>query len=143
MPYYVYLDNMVYDNSDLRRQHIMDKLGRDDLFYCIADSNEQRALELIEQIKDIDYQDKNGYSYLHIAVQSGLLIVVEKLLVKGAKVDIIDKFGKTPLMVAVSGYNGDRTLIDLLIRSGADINRKNETGISAQKVAEMKGISLQ
>ena len=121
----------------------MDKLGRDDLFYCIADSNEQRALELIEQIKDIDYQDKNGYSYLHIAVQSGLLIVVEKLLAKGAKVDIIDKFGKTPLMVAVSGYNGDRTLIDLLIRSGADINRKNKTGISAQKVAEMKGISLQ
>ena len=93
----------------------MDKLNRDELFYKIADGDEDAALEMLSACENPDFQDKNGYSYLHIAAQSGMARVVEYLLSHGAEVDIMDKFGKTPLMVALIGYNGDRTIVDILL----------------------------
>lgn len=120
----------------------MDKLNRDELFYKIADGDEDAALEMLSACENPDFQDKNGYSYLHIAAQSGMARVVEYLLSHGAEVDIMDKFGKTPLMVALIGYNGDRTIVDILLKYHADINVSVPSGVTACKLAEMKGISL-
>ncbi|MBR1823257.1 MAG: ankyrin repeat domain-containing protein [Ruminococcus sp.] len=120
----------------------MDRLNRDELFYLIADEKEDEALKALAKCDNLDFQDKNGYSYLHIAAQSGLAKVVEYLLSNGASIDITDKFGKTPLMVAISGYNGDRTIVDIFLKYGADLDLAVPSGITDKKLAVMKGLSL-
>ena len=90
----------------------MDRLGRDELFYKIVDGHIKDALKILDEVENVDIKDKNGYSYLHIAVQCGSVEIIRKLLSKGADINIADNFGKTPLMIAIWYYKGDRTIID-------------------------------
>lgn len=124
----------------------MDRLGRDELFYKIIDREDANALKLIDDVVNINFQDKNGYSYLHAAAQSGSIDVIKKLLRKGANIDIKDKFGKTPLMVAISEYypehRNNRTIIDLLIENGADVKAKTNSNIVCKEFAKKKGLEL-
>jgi hypothetical protein len=46
---------------------------------------------------DINARDYKGEVCLHDAVRSGIVDVVQLLLRNGAKVDVIDKYGRTPL----------------------------------------------
>lgn len=120
----------------------MDRIGRNELFYKIADKEEREALDMIDSVENINFQDSNGYSYLHIAVDNGMIKVVKKLLEKGANIEIKDKYGKTPLLVAISAYTGNRTMIDYLVSKGADKTAKTDKGISCKQIAQMKGIEF-
>lgn len=120
----------------------MDRLGRDDLFYKIADFKENEALSMLSDIDDVNFQDKNGFSYLHIAAQSKLSKVVEALLQKGAQVDIRDKFGRTPLIISILNYNGDRTIIDMFLKYEADPDIAVPSGMTARKLADNIGFTL-
>lgn len=120
----------------------MDKLERNELFYKIADNKEQEALDLLQNEECINYQDSNGYSYLHIAVDRGMINVVRKLVERGADIEIRDKYGKTPLLVAISSFEGDRTIIDYLLKRGADKKAKTDKGISCEQIARMVGIEI-
>lgn len=120
----------------------IDRLGRDSIFYSIVDKKNDEVLQMINDLTDVNFQDNDGNSYLHVAVQSNSINIVERLLEKGAIIDIKDKYGKTPLMVAISSYNGNEELIKLLIKKGADKNEKANSGISCMKLAEMKGVLI-
>ncbi len=123
----------------------MDKYGRDEVFYLIADGREKEALAKISQLNNVNISDKDGYSYLHIAVQSGLLSVVKLLLEKGANIEIVDKYGKTPLCVAIAIYDmntENRVMIDYLLEKGANLDHMVNSGVSCRKIALMKGLKL-
>lgn len=120
----------------------MDRLGRDELFYKIVDGHIKDALEILDEVENVDIKDKNGYSYLHIAVQCGSVEIIRKLLSKGADINIADNFGKTPLMIAIWYYKGDRTIIDLLLENGADKEMSANSGMSCRQLAAMKGVEL-
>lgn len=120
----------------------MDRVGRDDLFYLIADFKEDEALSMLSDIDDVNFQDKNGFSYLHIAAQSKLSRVVELLLQKGAEVDIRDRFGRTPLIISILNCNGDRTIIDMFLKYGADSDIAVPSGMTARKLAGNMGLTL-
>lgn len=120
----------------------MDRLGRDEIFYKIVDGYEKEVIKKLDEMKEVNFQDANGYSYLHIAVQSESVNVIRKLLTKRADINIVDKFGKTPLMVAIFRYNGDRTIIDLLLENGANLDMQAKSGVSCRQLASMKGLSL-
>ena len=120
----------------------MDKLGRDELFYKIIDQDNINALSMIDNVVNVNFQDVNGYSYLHAAAQSELIEIIDKLLKRGAYIDIKDKFGRTPLMIAISGYGKDRSVVDFLIANGADKEAKANSNISCMQLAEMKGLKL-
>lgn len=120
----------------------MDKLGRDELFYKIIDRDTFNALNMIDHVENVNFQDINGYSYLHAAAQSELKEIIEKLLNKGADIDIKDKFGRTPLMIAISGYGNNRTIIDLLITNGADKEARANSNVSCIQLAKIKGLTL-
>ncbi len=120
----------------------LDRLGRNELFYKICDQKELDALRLMEKEENINFQDKNGYSYLHMAAQRRMLNIVKELVKKKANIDIKDKYGRTPLMIAISAYNGDRTIIDFLIENGADIHAKAKSGVSCEQLAKIKGVKI-
>ncbi|MDE6626242.1 MAG: ankyrin repeat domain-containing protein [Lachnospiraceae bacterium] len=116
----------------------LDKMGRDALWYAIAGC-EDRALKMLKRAENINFQDSNGYSYLHIAVQEGFPKAVDRLIKLGCMVDLRDKFGRTPLWIAVSFYNGDDAVIQKLIEAGADVNAENNHGVSCMALAQKKG----
>ncbi len=120
----------------------MDRLGRDELFYKIADRHDDEALNILSEMDTVNFKDANSYSYLHIAVQSESVRIVQFLLEKGAEINAADKFGRTPLMIAISGYNGDRTIIDLLLKNGASLDSKANSGVPCMQLAKIKGLSL-
>ncbi|ACL75846.1 ankyrin repeat domain-containing protein [Ruminiclostridium cellulolyticum] len=120
----------------------LDEVGRDAIFYKIIDKEFGEAKQLLESTKNVNFQDENGYSYLHCAAQVKSIEIATLLINKGAIIDIQDKYGKTPLMVAISDYNGDDKMIKLLLEYGANKEMENNYGISAIKVAAMKGIDL-
>lgn len=121
---------------------MVDELGRDEFFYSIIDRNFELAHDLIRTVENLNYQDKNGYSYLHAAVQSGLQEIVTLLIEKGADINAQDKFGRTPLMVAII-YNRDNyDMISYLVNSGANPDIKTHAGVSSRELAKKNGIEL-
>jgi ankyrin repeat protein len=52
-------------------------------------------------VPNLNLCDENGFSLLHYAVKRGLRATVSRLLEKGAAVDIKDKNGNTPLVLAM------------------------------------------
>ncbi|RQW08419.1 TonB family protein [candidate division KSB1 bacterium] len=55
--------------------------------------------------------------------------IVAILVVKGAKINVADKFGNTPLMLAAR--SGHIDIVDFLISKGADVNAKTLIGHTA------------
>ncbi|KAK6329945.1 hypothetical protein TWF718_003372 [Orbilia javanica] len=77
---------------------------------------------LLERGTDIKANNGSGLAALHQAAKSGQGAVVKLLLEKGEHVDFKDeRYGRTPLMWAVSKENGG-ALVELLLEKGADVN---------------------
>lgn len=55
--------------------------------------------------------------------------VAKQYVASGAPVDVRDKFGRTPLMLAAE--HGNAKLVEYLLQSGADPDLKVETGLRA------------
>lgn len=120
----------------------MDKLGRDEFFYSIIDGNYKIAKKLTKTVADFNYQDKNGYSYLHAAVQSEMQEMIALLIEKGVDINSQDKFGRTPLMVALIYHRDNKEMISYLINHGADPTIKTIKGVSCKELAKRNGIDL-
>ena len=58
------------------------------------------ALSLLSRWHDVDQLDTSGFSPLHLAAQTNDITFVLPLLQQGAKVDVHNKFGKTPTDLA-------------------------------------------
>jgi ankyrin repeat protein len=104
------------------------------LMYCILQKKNEYAIELIENGVDLNYQDKQGYTALHFAVQENSNDIVFSLLANGAKIDISDINGNTPLWRAM--YNRkqiNHSIIIDLLKAGANIHQQNNYGIAPSK----------
>ena len=80
---------------------------------------------LVKKGANVNLQDANGSTALHIAASSYSSVMIEPLIKNGANLEIKDNYGNTPLLKAVSGhYFGNSTLeiIKLLLKYGADPN---------------------
>ena len=90
---------------------------------------------LLEAGHDPDIGDRDGFVPLHLAAQQGNVEVVEVLLAAGATVDAVNKYGNTPLFVAVFNSRGRvRSLIcfvDMgLILEGAMARGQTPVGLA-------------
>lgn len=77
----------------------------------------------------INRRNYGGASALHLAARQGNFAIAEILVKSGAKVDIADNEGWTPLMRAASNANAQ--IVKLLIDAGADATKKNSINESA------------
>jgi uncharacterized protein len=92
--------------------------------------------ELVASGIDPNLEDREGWSALHFAAQSGVAECVEVLLEVGANVDARDKFGNTPLWRAVFNYRGRGTVITRLLLAGSDPHALNRSGVSPASLAQ-------
>lgn len=97
---------------------------------------------LVDARVDLNFQDEQGESALHVAARFGHTECAEMLL-KGsnsqkADVELIEKtFGWTPLFIAcVDGHLG---VADLLVKAGADLTRCDTSGWTCMEHAALRG----
>ena len=82
-----------------------------------------------------------GLTPLHEAVINNQKDVVKMLLNAGAEVDTADAFGRTPLYCALEcmAMYGNKEVVLLLLRKGADHNKPCKDGVSPLRMAEKRG----
>ena len=91
--------------------------------------NGQAPFESIEYLlsqpgNQVDKLTHDGRTYLHLAASRGNVQVMELLLKKGAKANVQDSHGSTPLTFAAGGGQQNTRIYDLLIASGVDLKKE-------------------
>ena len=109
-----------------------DNKGETLLSYSI-ERNKQDIFDLIltSPILDLDYQNKEGNSYLHIAVQFEREEMIKELIEKGISLNIQNNEGNTPLHLAY--YTRNKKIINYLIQNNIDYTIKNNNGEIAEQ----------
>lgn len=102
----------------------------------IMDGRYDEAKDLFTTKTDINSQDENGDTAIHVCARINEPDLITFLVFKGADIEIANKEGDTPLLVAIKNDNIDaaKTLIALK----ANIFAKDEDGISALQTAIAK-----
>ncbi|WP_187146241.1 ankyrin repeat domain-containing protein [Candidatus Amoebophilus asiaticus] len=94
------------------------------LHLAISEGNEVAISALLaRQDVDINAQDNQHCTPLHLAAKKVNLIVMEKLIAKGADINAKDEHGISPLYIAVS--QGNETVTRMLLTKNADVNVKS------------------
>ncbi|KAE8298351.1 Protein phosphatase 1 regulatory inhibitor subunit 16B [Larimichthys crocea] len=110
-------------------------------------STERRMLgdiqELMRQGEEVNQQDSQGATLLHIAAANGYVQAAELLLEAGARMDLRDSDGWQPLHAAACW--GQMHVAELLVSHGASLNAKTfleETPIDLCEDEEFRAILL-
>jgi ankyrin repeat protein len=90
---------------------------------------------LIDQGADVNHQDRNGYCALHYVAQEKVADIAEILLSSGAKTELRDAYGNTPLWTASFNARGDLSVVKLLVAHGASFENKNNAGKTVRDMA--------
>jgi glycerophosphodiester phosphodiesterase len=91
---------------------------------------------------DLDYQDDQGESALHVAARFGHLdcarALVDRSKTQKANLELTENsFGWTPLFIA--SVDGHLSITELLIEAGADLERLDTSGWTAKEHAALRG----
>ncbi|KAL8751936.1 MAG: hypothetical protein Q9184_005898, partial [Pyrenodesmia sp. 2 TL-2023] len=97
---------------------------------------------LVEGGVDLNYQDDQGESALHLAARLGHMECAKALLggseAQKANVDLAENiFGWTPLFVACA--EGHLSIVEVLVDAGADTSKADTSGWTAQEHAALRG----
>jgi ankyrin repeat protein len=107
-----------------------DQQGRTALLVAAYGGHAEVVQALLDAGADPNHKDSGNHtSVLTWAASQRNHEVVRRLVKAGAKLEIRDKFGNTPLTTAVE--YGDLAMVRLLLRAGADVRARNEAGYTA------------
>ena len=108
----------------------MDRLNRDEMFYRIVDidipmkEKKDDVLEAMKGIKNPNFQDLNGESYLHAACASHCVESIKILLELGANPNINDNRGFSPITEALGTLNDNNAkILELMLQYGLDLKK--------------------
>ncbi|KAI3921889.1 hypothetical protein MKX01_005578 [Papaver californicum] len=109
------------DDGDQEEEKVFEEVDEIDptfqLMYLANEGDLEGITELLDSGININFQDIDGRTALHIAACQGVTDVVQLLISRGADVDPTDRWGSTPLADAIHYKN--HNVIKLLEKSGA------------------------
>ncbi len=107
-----------------------DRFNRDEMFYRIADINipmKEKKGDVLEAMKDIknpNFKDLNGTSYLHMACQAHCIEAIKILLELGANPNVNDNRGFSPITSALGSINiNNGEILKLMLQYGLDLKK--------------------
>ena len=104
-------------------------------------TNHKIVKDLVAAGADINAFDKNGNTPLHVMIMAGAVPAVQLLLQAGANVTLKNSYkGDTPLHIAVTPIFRHATIVQLLVKSGAQVNELNNFGETALHLASKNKI---
>ena len=103
----------------------------------VYDNDFNKFKEMVEELDDINIQNKYGWTLLHITIRRDRREMVNFLLEKGADINKIDGVGWTPLMEAIMDDMPE--LVKILVDAGADKTIANQRGATAPMLAQKFG----
>ena len=120
-----------YDASAYNNLHAFDQ------YYNLLDVMPDRAADkipdkatfdlLLNAKADINIPSDKGYYPLHVAICVNNISVVSGLVKAGAKVNVVDKKGRTPIMTALWSRKLSK-VYDMLLGHNADVNLSDNNG---------------
>ena len=114
----------------------VDSGGRTLLMEAVIKRDHELINILINNGADVNIRDKRNWTALHFAAQEYDLLSTQKLVQGGANVDAQDDYGNSVISRAVFNSRGRGDVIQVLLNHGADVNIKNNSGISALDLAK-------
>lgn len=103
----------------------LDRLGRDDIFWQIGHEESTELLASIKNLENVEFKDKQGLTYLHVAAINHKIQVIKLLLEKGANPNCVDKRGATPVLMALgTKNNNNQEILRLFLEHGLDLEKK-------------------
>ena len=89
---------------------------------------------LLEAGANLEAQNEDGATPLHLAAYDGTLAVVTALLEAGANLEARTKDGVTPLHLAAA-FNENPAVVTALLEAGANLEARNEYGATPLHLA--------
>lgn len=112
-------------------------IGTDLLFYHLKYQQVEEATLMLQRREvNVNDQDINGKTALHVACEFNIPIIVKLLVNYGANPTIpthLDIGFYTPLHKACE--KGSREIVEMLIRAGADLDARNKVGQTPLHIA--------
>jgi uncharacterized protein len=90
---------------------------------------------LLEKGVPVETKDDDDITLLGWAAIGNEMNVARLLISRGANVNSVDKKGMTPLLYAASIDYGNSSMIDLLLKSGANPMARTKEGLTASELA--------
>ena len=134
-------DNVDFDEiSCFISQYGIDFVDRDNrtiLMSAVVKNNLELSDYLLKQGSNINAQDIEGMTPLHLSAIHGCYEMTKFLLENGAEVDSTDSRGNTPLWrAAMNSDSRDDQIVALFLEYGADIDKENGSGVSPRDILE-------
>jgi ankyrin repeat protein len=104
---------------------------------AIQQRDKSKVRALASQPKYRDATTEDGDTALHFVARLNAVDMAQILIQAGAKVDIANNHGYTPLMIA--SERGYKRMVRHLLKAQADLDTTNESGRTAADLAHMKG----
>ena len=108
----------------------LDAAGRTPLHRAVLDARHNRVQALLDQAAAVDAQDARGQTPLMLAAQTGQPYMIERLIKNGANVAARDADGNAAMHWAAYGHRDYRKAMRFLVARGADLNARNDEGMT-------------
>ncbi|WP_031526414.1 ankyrin repeat domain-containing protein [Dyadobacter crusticola] len=116
----------------------LNPMSFDPVVMAINSGAPQQTIEflLAQPGNTVDKLTHDGRTYLHWAANRGNVEIMEYLVSKGAKADVIDSHGSTPLNFAAGGGQVNTKIYEICIANGANLKKDlNHDGANALLLA--------
>jgi ankyrin repeat protein len=114
----------------------LDSYQRTSLIWASIFNNTELLNWLIDNGANINHQDRNGFSALHFIGQEQNYDSAVILINRKAELELKDSNGNTPLMKAIFNSKKDYKIVELLIKSGSNLDNENYHEITPRHLGE-------